>query len=41
MPMIYAGVNWRTAYFIGGGLGLALLVLFLAGIGRGAVESRP
>lgn len=34
MPMIYEGVDWRTAYYIGGGLGLALLVLRL-----GVVES--
>jgi MFS family permease len=27
MPMIYEGVYWRTAYYIGGGLGLGLLVL--------------
>ena len=27
MPAIYDGVYWRTAYYIGGGMGLALLVL--------------
>jgi len=34
MPMIYEGVHWRTAYYIGGGLGLGLLVLRI-----GVVES--
>jgi len=34
LPMIYEGAYWRTAYYIGGGLGLALLVLRL-----GVVES--
>jgi hypothetical protein len=34
MPMIYEGVHWRTAYFVGGGLGLALLLLRI-----GVVES--
>lgn len=34
MPMIYEGVHWRTAYYIGGGLGLALLLLRI-----GVVES--
>lgn len=27
MPAIYEGAYWRTAYYIGGGMGLALLVL--------------
>ena len=34
IPSIYAGAYWRTAYYIGGGLGLALLVLRI-----GVVES--
>ncbi|HEX5060423.1 MAG TPA: MFS transporter [Kofleriaceae bacterium] len=34
MPMIYEGVHWRTAFYIGGGLGLGLLVLRI-----GVVES--
>jgi predicted MFS family arabinose efflux permease len=34
MPSIYEGVHWRTAYYIGGGLGLGLLVLRI-----GVVES--
>jgi len=34
LPMIYDGAYWRTAYYIGGGLGLALLVLRI-----GVVES--
>jgi MFS transporter, putative metabolite:H+ symporter len=34
LPMIYDGAYWRTAYYIGGGLGLALLVLRV-----GVVES--
>ena len=34
LPQIYGGVHWRTAYYIGGGLGLALLVLRV-----GVVES--
>ncbi len=34
LPMIYEGAYWRTAYYIGGGLGLALLVLRI-----GVVES--
>ena len=27
LPAVWAGVDWRTAYYIGGGLGLALLAL--------------
>jgi predicted MFS family arabinose efflux permease len=27
LPGVWGGVNWRSAYYIGGGLGLALLVL--------------
>lgn len=34
LPMIYEGAYWRTAYYIGGGLGLMLLVLRV-----GVVES--
>jgi hypothetical protein len=34
VPSITAGVHWRTAFFIGGGMGLALLVLRI-----GVVES--
>jgi MFS transporter, putative metabolite:H+ symporter len=34
IPAIYDGVHWRTAYYIGGGLGLALLALRV-----GVVES--
>lgn len=34
LPQVYQGAHWRTAYFIGGGLGLALLVLRI-----GVVES--
>jgi len=34
IPSIYEGAHWRTAYYIGGGLGLALLVLRI-----GVVES--
>jgi MFS transporter, putative metabolite:H+ symporter len=34
MPFIFEGVHWRTAYYIGGGLGLGLLLLRI-----GVVES--
>jgi putative MFS transporter len=34
VPDLYEGAHWRTAYFIGGGLGLALLLLRI-----GVVES--
>lgn len=39
MPMIYEGVHWRTAYYIGGGLGIALLVLRIGVVESGMFQS--
>jgi predicted MFS family arabinose efflux permease len=38
LPMIYEGAYWRTAYYIGGGLGLALLVLRVGVVESGMFE---
>ncbi len=38
LPMIYEGAYWRTAYYIGGGLGLALLVLRIGVVESGMFE---
>lgn len=39
MPMIYEGVYWRTSYYIGGGLGLALLALRIGVVESGMFHS--
>jgi len=38
LPMIYEGAYWRHAYYIGGGLGLALLVLRVGVVESGMFE---
>jgi MFS transporter, putative metabolite:H+ symporter len=39
LPMIYEGAYWRHAYYIGGGLGLMLLVLRISVVESGMFET--
>lgn len=39
IPWLYAGVDWRVAFYIGGGLGLALLVLRIGVVESGMFHS--